>query len=74
MVSQKEIQSLDFKTWEQYMDYVLLSKENGNHKQAEELIKKMSKKQKLEFIQYLEDTAFSGEDSHWCKNKTLQLI
>jgi hypothetical protein len=52
MVSKKDIQSLDFKTIEEYFEYIVDSKINGNYNQANELFNDLSKTQKKDFIEY----------------------
>jgi hypothetical protein len=73
MVTNKTISDLDFKTMDDYMDYVVESKINGNYSQAKLLIDKFSKQQKIHFISYLENEN-NSEDIKWCKNKTIELI
>jgi hypothetical protein len=61
MVSKKDIQSLDFKTIEEYFEYIVDSKINGNYNQANELFNDLSKTQKKDFIEYL-DGIYEPED------------
>lgn len=53
MVSKKTIKELDFKTIEEYFEYILDSKTNGQRPQAKELFNDLSKKQKLDFYEYV---------------------
>jgi DNA polymerase III delta subunit len=62
MVSKKDIQSLDFKTIEEYFDYIVNSKINGNYNQANELFNDLSKTQKKDFIDWLQMLEYSSED------------
>ncbi len=49
MVSKKLIKSLDFDSIEDYFNYIVDSKINGNRQQAQELFKKLSTRQKDAF-------------------------
>lgn len=49
MVSNKDIKGLEFNTIQEYFEYILDSRTNGQRKQAQELYKKLSTKQKNEF-------------------------
>ena len=62
MVSKKDIQSLDFKTIEEYFEYIVDSKINGNYNQANELFNDLSKTQKKDFIDWLQMMEYSSED------------
>lgn len=53
MISKKTIYGLDFATLEDYFIYIIDSKTNGQQKQAKQLYKDLSKKQKNSFIMYL---------------------
>ena len=53
MVSKKTIKSLDFETIEQYFDYIIESKINGNFKQVIELYNCLSGVQKTELFQHI---------------------
>jgi len=52
MVSKKLIKSLDFDTIEDYFNYIVDSKTNGNRGQAQELFKALSTRQKDEFTRW----------------------
>ena len=53
MVSKKTIYGLDFATLEDYFIYIIDSKTNGQQKQARELYKDLSTRQKNNFLMYL---------------------
>lgn len=53
MVSKKTIYGLDFATLEDYFNYIIDSKTNGQQKQAKELYKDLSTRQKNNFLMYL---------------------
>lgn len=57
MVTQNKIKGLDFETLEDYFDYIIESKANGQRTQARELFNELSKEQKREFFEYV-DTAY----------------
>lgn len=54
MVGKKKIEALDFKTIEEYFEYIVNSEVNGNIKQAQRLHKELSERQQLEFLSYLQ--------------------
>ena len=53
MVTMYDVQQLDFEYIEDYFDYILDSRTNGQHKQAKELFLKLSDKQKKQFFEYV---------------------
>jgi len=53
MVSKKTIYGLDFATLEDYFNYIIDSKTNGQQKQAKQLYKDLSTRQKNNFVMYL---------------------
>lgn len=57
MVTQNKIKGLDFETLEDYFDYIIESKANGQRTQARKLFNELSDKQKKEFFNYV-DTAY----------------
>lgn len=71
MVSQNKIKGLDFETIEDYYNYVIESKINGQHKQCNDLIIEMSKQQKIDFIRHANQFT-ENEDILWCINETLK--
>ena len=54
MVSKKTIKSLDFDTIEDYFNYIVDSKINGNRGQAKELYNDLSSRQKNSFKKWYE--------------------
>jgi hypothetical protein len=52
MVSKKLIKSLDFETIEDYFNYIVDSKINGNRQQAQELYNNLSTRQKEAFAMW----------------------
>ena len=55
MVTANTIKSFDMESIEDYFEYILSSKYNGQHKQTIELFRKLSKEQKEEFFTYIEE-------------------
>ena len=53
MISQKTIKKYEFNNLDDYYAYIIDSKINGNFSQVKDLIKKLSKGQKEDFINYL---------------------
>lgn len=74
MVSQKTIKAYDFKTIEEYFDYIIESKINGQHAQVKSLITALSKEQKKEFIIHLEFSYSNSKDIEYCKDLTIELL
>lgn len=73
MVSRKDIKSYDFDTIEEYFDYIVGSKVNGNFSQVKELISELSKNQKKQFLSYL--AGWSDNDDTWyVKNETMKQL
>lgn len=60
MVKQSHIEALGFSTIEEYFEYIIDSRTNGQHKQAKELFQALSIDQRNAFFQYLE-TAYHYE-------------
>jgi len=52
MISQKTLKQYDFQSIEDYYNYIIDSKINGNRKQVKDLYRSLSSKQKTEFIEY----------------------
>lgn len=50
--------NLDFLTWEELYEYILVSKLNGQHKQSKELYKGLSERRQVEYIDWLRETLF----------------
>ena len=63
MVSKETIKSYDFKTIEDYFEYIAESIINGQRSQARRLVSELSKKQLLAAYNYFNDdfTHFFGE-------------
>ncbi len=55
MVTANTIKSFDMESIEDYFEYIIESKYNGQHKQTIELFRKLSKEQKEEFFTYIEE-------------------
>jgi len=53
MISKKTLKDYEFKTIEEYFDYIIDSQINGNHNQVKELFKKLDNSQKKTFFNYL---------------------
>ena len=54
MITQRKIKGLDLETLENYFDYIIESKINGQRKQARELFNELSNEQKKQFFDYVE--------------------
>lgn len=70
MISNKLIKSYDFTTIDEYFDYVVMSYLNGNFSQLKELIRKMSKGDKREFMNYLNNCG----ESHNTQDTILKYV
>lgn len=64
MVTKNDIERLDFTSLEEYFQYIMDSKINGQPKQVRELFKKLSKPQKREFLCWFDNEYFFTETSH----------
>ena len=53
MISNKTLKEYEFKTIENYFDYIIDSQINGNHSQVKNLFKKLSNEQKRLFFNYI---------------------
>lgn len=78
-MSKKTIyQSYDFETMEQFLEYIIDSKINGNHSQVEELIQEMNPSQTRIFINWARNTDVQGEnlqaDFSYCINKAIDVL
>jgi hypothetical protein len=58
MVNKDKIESMGFDSIEEYFDYILESRDNGQHAQAKELFAKLGRKQVKEFFDYVETTYY----------------
>jgi hypothetical protein len=54
-VTQKIIHEYGFDTIDEYFDYILESRTNGQHKQARELFSDLSEQQQQDFLYYVGD-------------------
>ena len=61
MISKKYIKELGFVNMQDFFDYVVESKINGNYRQTKEFIQKMNKEQQLEFKDYMKYMGFEQE-------------
>ena len=55
MVTQTIIHEYGFDTLEEYFDYILESRTNGQHKQARELFSDLSEQQQKGFLNYVDE-------------------
>jgi hypothetical protein len=55
MVGTQKLKSLQMETIQDYFEYILESKVNGQNKQAKIFFKDLSLKQKLEFFRHTKD-------------------
>jgi hypothetical protein len=67
MVSNKTLKEYEFNQIENYFEYIVESKVNGQPQQVESLVKELSKKQKLQFLRYTEQFD-NDDDLKYCKN------
>ncbi len=58
MVSKSTLSMLEFTCIEDYFEYILESKENGQHTQARELYEQLSDAQTSDFFQWVSDTYY----------------
>lgn len=57
MISKKDLKDYEFKTMEDYYDYIVVSRINGNPSQVKDLVKDMSNSQYNGFIRYVIDSS-----------------
>jgi hypothetical protein len=67
MVSQTTLKAYDFETIEDYFEYIIISKINGQHSQVLSLIKAMSKEQKKNCLYYFNNSPANNEHVQYCK-------
>ena len=67
MISKKYIKDLEFENIEEFFNYVLESKINGNYTQTKEFIKKMNKEQYLYFLNWLSQFDFIEYEHEFIK-------
>lgn len=53
MIGKKTLKDYEFKTIENYFDYIVDSQLNGNSQQVKDLFKKLNNEQKKTFFNYL---------------------
>ena len=76
MISKKDLQAYEYNSMEDYFDYVVESRINGNFSQVKRLIKDMSKKQKLSFQEFLynENNLIESDARKYCSRVNLDLL
>ena len=74
MVTQNTLEHLDFATREDYFDYILESKANGQRTQARELFKKLSAKQKKEFFSYVDTSNYYDAHDNNVQGLSAELV
>ena len=74
MITKKQIQGLDFETLEDYFDYIIESKANGQRKQAKELFNELSNEQKRQFFDYVDTAYYYDEHDNNVKGMTAELV
>ena len=57
MISKNDLKDYEFESMEDYYDYVVVSRINGNPSQATDLVKDMSNRQYNNFIRYVMDSS-----------------
>lgn len=60
----KLLRDLNFTSMDQYFEYIIESKINGNHSQVEKLFKQLKKEQRKEFLSYLADQLESNTNGN----------
>lgn len=73
MVSDKTLKAYDFKTIEDYFQYIVLSKINGQHAQVVSLIKAMSLHQKKHCLIWFDEQCVS-DHVQYCKSKLIEAL
>lgn len=53
MIGKNTLKKFEYKTIEEYFNYIVESQINGNHSQVRELFKRLDKTQKEDFFNYL---------------------
>ena len=72
MISQKYIKELEFNNIDEFFNYVVESKINGNYSQTKEFINKMSKSQRIDFKNYLNYSETDAETKQELLNIILE--
>lgn len=73
MISKNYLKAYDFQTMEDYFEYILLSKINGQQKQVTDLINRMSKEQKRQCLVWL-NQQIKTEDIKYCRKELIKSI
>ena len=60
MISKKTLKEYEYKSIEDYFNYIIDSKINGNYSQVKSLIKDLSKDQKILLFNYLKNPMYEG--------------
>lgn len=55
MIGKSTLKRYEFKAVEDYFNYIIESKINGNYLEVRKMIKKLSKEQKKQFFDYVEN-------------------
>lgn len=74
MITLKDITDYNFDSIEEYFNYILESKINGNYSQVSNLIKKLSLNQKKTLLQYLVVEYMESEHTKYVFNTTIDLL
>ncbi len=59
MISKKDLKGLEFETMDDYFNYIVESKENGQFEQVNELINKLSQSQYNSFLIFIKDNGIT---------------
>lgn len=73
MVSKSLLKAYNFETIEDYFDYIVESKINGQHGQVDSLIKAMSKEEKKHCFIWFDEQVFT-EHIKYCKSKLIEAM
>lgn len=64
MVSKTTLESYEMKTIEEYFEYIIGSRANGQHKQAQQLYRLLTEGQREDFFDWVEETYhYEAQDS-----------
>lgn len=74
MITQQQVKALDMETFEDYFDYIIESKINGQRKQARELFNELSNEQKRQFFDYVDTVYYYDEHDNGVKGITAELV
>lgn len=70
MITKKDLKDYDFNSMDDFYNYIIESKENGQFTQVKELINQLSTKQYFGFLEYLSLNNIKL-DSHFLRDKGL---